>query len=262
MFFTSDCSQVRKLLWELASGTVTGSVYEHAEAHLARCEACRSELDSYQNTISLMTGYKRDAVPVSRLGWRDIERRVASQESGARGWTKPLMMRLAMGGGSLALATVFVMFVMQVNMNPRGVHTPLSITQPNGNDSPTDLVSAPEPVDFHAMAGMLAFTEMPPIDDAAIAPLRPAPPHVGYRLVVRSGSAPSNARGPSSALLVAANEMNVDGGSPVQPLRPDYVLASASSGNDDDQNRRYIIDVVAASGPSSASDGSEESHPW
>ncbi len=35
MFFTSNCRQVRNLLWDVASGIVTGNELENAEAHLA-----------------------------------------------------------------------------------------------------------------------------------------------------------------------------------------------------------------------------------
>ncbi len=64
-----------------------------------------------------MSEYRGEVLPASRLGWRDVERRVALQGSAARGWSKLPLMQLAMGGGSLALATAFVMFVMQANMD-------------------------------------------------------------------------------------------------------------------------------------------------
>ena len=83
MFFTSDCRQVRDLLWDLASDTVIGSDRERVEAHVARCETCRTELEAYRNTISLMAEFKQDPLPESRLGWRDVERRVIAQGSGS-----------------------------------------------------------------------------------------------------------------------------------------------------------------------------------
>jgi hypothetical protein len=266
MFFTSDCRRVRDLLWDLASGTVSGGEGERAEAHVAGCEACRNELESYRNTISLMAEYKHDAVPQSQLGWRDVERRVASQRSDSVGWAKRPLMQFAMGGGSLALATAFVMFVMQANMNPPGVRAPANSVQSQGKaavGAGNDVVSAPRPVDFSAMTGMLAIMQMPPVDDSSVTAIKTAQPHGGHALFAHIGAVnPTPRRSASSAPQTAGNDVNIDGGSPVQALRPDYVLASASSGNDDDQNRRYVIDVVSNSGSSAAAEGSEESHPW
>jgi hypothetical protein len=259
MFFTSDCRQVRNLLWDLASGALTGSDCEHAEAHLARCAACRSEYESYRKTISLMSEYKRDAVPASRLGWRDVERRVASQGSGARSWAKRPVFQIAMGGGSLALATLFVMSVMQANMNPVVVNSPVQIAKVSPNDS----VSAPGPVDFPVMAGMPALMEMPRVNDPSVTPIRSASPRA-ERALKRVSRIVRNNRTSSSEPQVVSNDasaVNVDGGSPVPRLSPQYVLASASSGNDDDQNRHYVMDVVSTS-RSSGSDSAEESHPW
>ena len=260
MLFSSECRQVRNLLWDLASGTISGSERERAEAHVARCGTCRIELESYRKTISMMGEYKRDAVPASQLGWRDFQHRVASQGCDARGWTQRPLIQFAMGGGSLALATALVMFVMQANTNPPGAKTSPAIVK----EVPADSVAAPGSGDFLAMVGVPSMTAMPSVPDVPEAPLRSAQPHV-HRGPGRVFSNATNLTKAASAPQLTANDtiaVNVDGGGPVQPLRPEYVLASASSGNDEDQNRHYVIDVVSNTRTSGGSEVSEESHPW
>ena len=159
------------------------------------------------------------------------------------------------------LATVFVMFVMQANMNPTHISSPSGVEKLVAEQPGKKLDSKSESVDFPAEAGMLAVMAMPAVSDSSNIEARPTPAHDDRRLV-HSNLRLATTRIITSSPQAPANDVNVDGGSPVQPLRPEYVMASASSGNDEDQNHRYVIDTVSNSRASSVSEGSEESHPW
>lgn len=268
MFFSRDCRRTKVLLWDVAVGSAADSDKARAEAHLAHCEACRAELESYRNTAILIASYRQQPVPVSHLGWRDVERRVSADPTKSIGWARrpssAVALQFGLGGGALAVTTLLVMLVMQANMNPSTAHSGSSAAESPGiagvTHSDSGGLTGAETAGVNSMLST-SLVQIPKFPEGAAGTLRSARPQTGHSAVRLANLAPIVRSKPSTRPQSAGTDDELDGAGQRQALRPEYVLASASSGSEDDQNRRYVIDVVSPSS-SSSTDASEESHPW
>ncbi len=282
MLFANECGAVRDLLWDLAAGNLSKTDQERANLHLSACKNCSADLEEYRNAISLMGIYKSQAVPASLLSWRDFENRVATAPFGVRSVSNKLtgafrfapMLRLMAGGGILAVGALAIFIVIQNHNISAGLD---DSNRPLLNVTKNPRVHFPVLDNFGSDIDSLAGTvdesiKLPGNDVADIPHVRSAQPQklslasarvsASASVSVRSTSSrrASAGRMSASSVQIATADVNVDGDTPRQVLRPDYVMASASSGNDYEQNRHYEIDVVSSS--SGGSDASEETHPW
>lgn len=272
MFFTSECSSINKLLWEYTDGSLAQSDLEHVEAHLRGCEACRREAESYRQTVALMSQFRQEAVPVSRKGWRDLEARL---DAASRTPRRSLIPTLVWSGGLVAAATLLLLFVtpgsrlmhpnstVQVTPGPVAIEPTHSHSAAPHHGQPSEVATAGDPdtsplatdrmdggmeTSSHGFPNPLIHRSRPPMGRFA------SNRHTALTVI---GPRPHNL----PPARDTASNLNVDGGTPQEVRRADYVLPPAASSDDDHVN---VIDTVASSssGTSSGSDGTEEQHPW
>jgi hypothetical protein len=60
---TLDCSSAQKLMSPFIDSMVTAAEAEHLEVHIAICQACRRQLQSYKSIRSLLARAEKPAVP-------------------------------------------------------------------------------------------------------------------------------------------------------------------------------------------------------
>lgn len=247
----SECSQVRKSLWDYAGGGLNDSERKSIAVHITTCDKCAEELAGYSAARNLITNYRSVSPPESRLGWRDLERKLTAQPA-RTSMGSLLGLRFSLGAGVLAATAAVLFFTAQnsklpnhqglINQGQAQVAVPDTLKMdgaPNGAESAE-----------HSMA--LA-------KETNRGPSAPGIKHNAPSYLIatsRRSKAPHAILAHNVKLTPSASEEDQDG---TRVAMNDYVLASASNGSDEDQSRRYVIDLVASA---SATEVAEEAHPW
>ena len=115
MWRNTDCRTVSELLWNYAAARLPEQEVELVEQHLVGCGPCRAEADAYRLTVDAVEGMRRDPIPQSRRGWRELEARLLAPPVrrpffGKIQWGFP---QLAWGGAAAAVL-LFLVYLPQI----------------------------------------------------------------------------------------------------------------------------------------------------
>lgn len=110
MWGYTECKAVSHLLWNYSANRLSADEQALVERHLTTCDTCRAEADAYRQTVDALASMRRDGIPQSRRGWRELQTRLTEPQpraaSGGR-WNLPT---LGWGVLTAAAGVLAVMF--------------------------------------------------------------------------------------------------------------------------------------------------------
>lgn len=174
------CRAAQRELWDYAGERLAEGPMEQVERHLEVCASCRREVTEWKKAQNLLENAQAAPLPTARLGWRDLQARIASdvaafgpprpdkrhtrqvvahlipsRRANIPSWLRPA---LALGGMSLALA-----LVLFANRAPRRLDKTPNAAPASGFGMPATLPSlAPSP-DANSSLSSLLSDVYPPV---------------------------------------------------------------------------------------------------
>ncbi len=83
MMIKRECRAVSRQLWDYVIGRLSESETDRVEMHVARCAACRRELQSTKITAGLVTRYKKEPEPESQATWHALRAEIEHAKKSA-----------------------------------------------------------------------------------------------------------------------------------------------------------------------------------
>jgi hypothetical protein len=80
MWGFSECRAVSHLLWNYSADRLSADERALVERHVSICDACRAEADAYRQTVDALASMRRDGIPQSRRGWRELQTRLSEPQ--------------------------------------------------------------------------------------------------------------------------------------------------------------------------------------
>src|SRR4051794_5507141 len=111
MWGFSDCRAVSDLLWNYTAHRLGEDDVERVERHLAACDLCRAEVQSYRQTVEALTAMRSGPVLESRRGWHELQTRLSAPSR------RPLLalprwgLPVATWGSALAAAALAILII-------------------------------------------------------------------------------------------------------------------------------------------------------
>ena len=73
-----ECRATQRDLWDYAGERLAEGPMERVERHLETCAACRRDVAEWKRAQGLLATAQADALPTARLGWSDLQARIAA----------------------------------------------------------------------------------------------------------------------------------------------------------------------------------------
>jgi hypothetical protein len=111
MWGFTECRTVSHLLWNYSANRLPADERELVERHLTTCDACRAEADAYRQAVDGLASMRRESIPQSRRGWRELQTRLSEPQvraAASRAWWS--MPPLAWGSFVAVLGAVAFMY--------------------------------------------------------------------------------------------------------------------------------------------------------